>query len=124
VAILDGLKAAADTLRTADKIAEYQQILSAMQTIAELQLQVQECRLHESNLAAELEAIKADQLNAAEMQEFYQLFKLNGRYYCPHCWIVDKRLGPVVFIEAHSIQCTRCKQKFAWTSNPIDSSLS
>lgn len=123
MAIVDGLKAAADTLRAADKIPEYLQILSAIEKIAELQAQVQEGRLRESLLASELEAIKADQLNAAEMQEFYQLYKLKGRYYCPHCWIVDKRLGPIVFtVKGGStfIQCTRCKQDFSWGHNPID----
>lgn len=119
--ITDGLMTVANTLRAADKISEYKQILDAMERIAELQLELQESRARLVQVQTELDAIKADQMNADQINEFYQLFELKGRYYCRHCWIVDKRLGPVVFAAGgHGrLQCTRCKQDFAWSHNPI-----
>jgi hypothetical protein len=60
MAILDGLKAAADALRQADKIPQFQAVLDAQAQIAELQVFNHEQQLEIRLLREELERVRAD----------------------------------------------------------------
>jgi L-fucose mutarotase/ribose pyranase (RbsD/FucU family) len=116
--VLDGLKTAADVLRAADKISEYQQILEAMAKMMELQGQVEAEKQRVKELQAELAAIREDQVKADGIVREGDFYNLNGNAYCVFCWEVEKRLGPLV--PRHKVvggrnerfyQCTRCKQE-------------
>lgn len=116
--IWDGLQSAAETLRKADKIPEYKEILEAMDRIMELQVANFEATQRISQLERELEAIRCDQLNSVGIERDGNVFRLKGVPYCVHCFIVDKRLGPIVSVTKGSAtrtytawQCTRCKQE-------------
>jgi hypothetical protein len=118
MAILDGLKTAAEVLRAADKIPEYQQILEAMVKMMELQGQVETEKERVKELQAELKAIREDQINAKGIVRKGDIYLLNNQAYCVHCWEVEKRLGPLVPRRKASgtrtdsfYQCTRCKQE-------------
>ena len=118
MALLDGLKTAADVLRSADKISEYKQILEAMGKIMELQSQVEAEKKLVKELQAELQAIREDNAKANGIIREGDFYNLNGNAYCVFCWEVEKRLGPLV--PRHKIvggrnerfyQCSRCKQE-------------
>ena len=116
-AITDGLMSAAKTLRAADKIPEYQQILEAMGKIAELQAQLSAEQERSRALEKELEAIRSDQKKAEGIRRERDVWVLDGNAYCPGCWELDKRLAPIVTITSgphrtRSLQCCRCKQEF------------
>ena len=121
MAVLDGLKAVASVLREADKINEYHQILEAQQSLVDLQDQLNTEKGKTRTLESELAAVRADQENADGIQRRGDVYVLDGQRYCVHCWLVDKRLGPVVgTIKASgsnsrypALQCTRCKQEIA-----------
>jgi L-fucose mutarotase/ribose pyranase (RbsD/FucU family) len=121
--VLDGLKTAADVLRAADKISEYQQILEAMAKMMELQGQVEAEKQRVKELQAELAAIREDQVKADGIVREGDFYNLNGNAYCVFCWEVEKRLGPLV--PRHKVvggrnerfyQCTRCKQELTLRS--------
>lgn len=116
--IWDGLQAAADTLRKADKIPEYKEILEAMDTIMRLQTANAEATQQIASLKKELEDIRLDQIRAEGIKRSGNVYLLNNVPYCVHCFIVDKRLGPIVSVTIGSPtrtytawQCTRCKQE-------------
>lgn len=94
--LTDGLMAAASVLRSADKIPEYQQILDAMGKLAELQAQLSAEQERSRGLEKELEAIRSDQKKAEGIKQQGEVYVLDGHPYCPRCWEVDKRLGPIV----------------------------
>jgi hypothetical protein len=118
MAVLDGLMTAAEVLRAADKIPEYQQILEAMGKMMELQGQVDAEKQLVKELQAELTPIREDQIRADGIVRAGDFYKLKGNAYCVYCWEVERRLGPLV--PRHKIvggrnerfyQCTRCKQE-------------
>jgi len=120
--ITDGLMSAANILRSADKIPEFQQILDAMARLAELQTQLSAEQERNRSLEKELEAIRSDQQSAEGIRRDRDLYVLNDLKYCPGCWQLEKRLGPVVSVRSktgggHVLQCCRCKQEFSAVRN-------
>ena len=116
---LDGLKAAADVLRAADKIPEYQQILDAMEKMADLRSQLSDAQDRIRSLQTELDAVRADQRSAEGIRRVRDLYVLGDKKYCPGCWEMDKRLAPVVTVrkQVAIFQCCRCKQEFEYGRN-------
>ena len=118
--ITDGLMSAANVLRAADKIPEFQQILDAMGKMAELQAELSAAQERNRALEKELEAIRADQKSAEGIRRDCDLYVLGHEKYCPGCWEMHKRLAPVVSVRSHGVmvyQCCRCKQEFSFSHN-------
>jgi hypothetical protein len=80
--ITDGLMSAANVLRAADKIPEFQQILDAMGRMAELQGELSAAQERNRALENELEAIRSDQKKAEGIRRQNDLFVLDGVFYC------------------------------------------
>lgn len=94
MALLDGLKMAADALRQADKIPQFEAVLDAYAQLAELQAQSHVQLAEIRQLKDELERVRTDQASAEGRKIWANLLWIpaNEEPYCVHCWEKQKRL--------------------------------
>lgn len=90
MAIFDILKSAGETLRKADKIEEYRQILDAQKELLEMQKKIQ--NLEEKNM--ELKKALETKENLIHENNAYWTSdeKKKEGPFCSRCWDVDKNL--------------------------------
>jgi hypothetical protein len=125
MAILDALKDAANVLREADKIPQYQAVLDAYSQIAELQAATYSQQLKIQELTGDLERIRRDQKAAEGAQIWMHLLWIPNDHepYCVHCFDKEKRLFHVTEIVQPKLgkigQCPECKAEV--THVPRDS---
>lgn len=115
--IIGDLKDAATILRLADKIPEYEKVLTTMERIAELQEELGEAKEKIRALQNEIDRMHDDSAVIATLvRQGSILLDSAGIPYCVRCATVDKRLGPLVWSIGSKgfgvTQCTRCKQLF------------
>lgn len=117
MAILDGLKMAADTLRQADKIPQYEAVLDAYAQIADLQTQNHQQQREIRELTMELECLRTDQVSAEGSEIWRELLWIKGDNdpYCVHCFDKDKRLFHVFRARGKAMAddtvCPECKNR-------------
>jgi hypothetical protein len=119
--IIDGLMGAANVLRAADKIPEYEAVLDAYGQIAELQAKSYGQQLEIQRLATEIEQIRTSQKSAEGSQIWADhLWLVNDHQpYCLHCYEKNKRLFHVVQIRKERMgtlnQCPECRSEYRLT---------
>jgi hypothetical protein len=118
MAIFDGLKGAADALRQADKIPQFQAVLDAQARLAELQEYNHQQAIEIRQLREELERLRADQASAEGYEIWRDLLwiKNDDDPYCVHCFDKNKRLFHVSRVRGKSLTlsdtvCPECKSR-------------
>jgi hypothetical protein len=117
MALFDGLKGAADALRQADKIPQYQAVLDAQSRLGELQEHNHQQAIEIRELTQELERLRADQASAEGCVVWASLLWIpeDNDPYCVHCWDKQKRLFHVLkgkTATSSSIdRCPECKNE-------------
>jgi hypothetical protein len=118
--IIEGLKAAAEALRQADKIPQFQAVLDAQAQIVELQVHNQEQQLEIQHLRQELERVQADQPATEGSKIWVDLLWIpaNDDPYCVHSWDQRKRLFHVNKVISSGRLIGRCHECKSETLRP------
>jgi hypothetical protein len=115
--VFEPLKTAAEVLRAADKIPEYQRILEAMQTISDMSEELHEAKAEIRTLKAELENVNADIGRAEGAKVRSGCLWLTGEEepFCLHCWEKKRRLFHMLPDTAYGFSrlCPECSARVA-----------
>jgi hypothetical protein len=131
--LLDSLKGAANTLREADKIPQYQTVLDAYAQMSEMQRTIYDLEAKLREVTEELKQLQADQSSAEGRVVWLGLLWIPDDHdpYCVHCWDQRKRLFHVgkgrtngVNTSVSVMRCPECHHetipcpsKSRWQSN-------
>ena len=109
--IIKGLGTAADVLRKADKIPEYQQILDAMRQLTDQETEIAQLKRENRELKEAAEIKK----NLIHRGEVYYLVEEGGEQgpFCALCYDTKEKLIRMTYWNDHAKKCQNCEKIYA-----------
>ena len=110
--IIKGLGTAADVLRKADKIPEYQQILDAMRRLSEQETEISDLKRENRQLKEDLE-IKKKLVHIAEVY-YFEEDNHREKPFCAKCYDVEIKLVHMTEWRDGKKRCPNCQNTYKY----------
>lgn len=117
MSVINDIKSSAQVLFEAQKIPEYTKLIEVMAQVVALQDELGDTKEQLRETRARLREIDNDLAAIEKLTRHTDYLRSDdGNWFCVHCAIVDKRLGPLIVTRdskgGATTQCTRCKQTY------------